>query len=80
MPLAGTDGLSKWVVEDISDRKDVEQRLRDEQENLSDFMDHAPVGFYSVDQDGRFLFANATLAAWLDCSAADLVSGRVLAA
>ena len=63
MPLAGTDGLSKWVVEDISDRKDVEQRLRDEQENLSDFMDHAPVGFYSVDQDGHFLFANATLAA-----------------
>jgi len=77
MPLAGTDGLSKWVVEDISDRKDVEQRLRDEQENLSDFMNHAPVGFYSVDQDGRFLFANATLAAWLDCSAADLVTGRV---
>ena len=77
MPLAGTGGLAKWVIEDISDRKDVEQRLRDEQENLSDFMNHAPVGFYSVDQDGRFLFANATLAAWLDCSAADLVCGGV---
>ena len=77
MPLAGTDGLTKWVIEDISDRKDVEQRLREEQENLSDFMNHAPVGFYSVDQDGRFLFANATLASWLDCSAADLVGGRV---
>ena len=37
-----------------------------------------PVGFFSVDQDGRFLFANATLAAWLDCSAGDLVNGRVL--
>jgi two-component system cell cycle sensor histidine kinase/response regulator CckA len=77
MPLTGTDGLSKWVVEDISDRKDIEQRLRDQQENLSDFMQHAPVGFYSVDQDGRFLFANATLAAWLDCSAADLINGNI---
>jgi two-component system cell cycle sensor histidine kinase/response regulator CckA len=77
MPLAGSDGLSKWVVEDISDRKNVERRLLDEQENLSEFMDHAPVGFYSVDQEGRFLFANATLAEWLDCSAADLVGGKV---
>jgi two-component system cell cycle sensor histidine kinase/response regulator CckA len=45
MPLDGTNGLTKWVIEDISDRKDVEQRLREERENLSDFMDHAPVGF-----------------------------------
>src|SRR3546814_878012 len=34
------------------------------------------VGFYSVDQDGRFLFANATLADWFGVNARELVRGR----
>jgi two-component system cell cycle sensor histidine kinase/response regulator CckA len=81
MPLseegAGNDGLVKWVFEEISDRKLTEQRLRDEQANLSDFMGSAPIGFYSVDQDGRFLYANATLAEWLGCAPEDLMDGSV---
>ncbi|EWY37139.1 histidine kinase [Skermanella stibiiresistens SB22] len=81
MPLseegAGNDGLVKWVFEEISDRKQAEQRLRDEQANLSDFMGSAPIGFYSVDQDGRFLYVNATLAEWLGCAPEDLMDGSV---
>ncbi|UEM20175.1 PAS domain S-box protein [Skermanella mucosa] len=87
MPLADADPagvgpgsgekLVKWVVEDITERKRAEQQLRDEQANLSDFMGSAPIGFYSVDQDGRFLYANATLAEWLGCTPADLVGGSV---
>ncbi|WP_407697428.1 ATP-binding protein [Skermanella rosea] len=69
--------LVKWVVEDITERKLAEQQLRDEQANLSDFMGSAPIGFYSVDQDGRFLYANATLAEWLGCTPADLVGSQV---
>ncbi|WP_247881025.1 PAS domain-containing sensor histidine kinase [Skermanella sp. TT6] len=87
MPLADADPaagipssgerLVKWVVEDITERKLAEQQLRDEQANLSDFMGSAPIGFYSVDQDGRFLYANATLAKWLGCAPADLVGSQV---
>ena len=34
------------------------ETLRAEQMKLADFLDNAPVGFYSVDSDGRFLFVN----------------------
>ena len=43
-------------------------RETEEREKLIDFTDNAPVGFFSVDEDGRFVFANATLARWLGVS------------
>ena len=67
--------LRLWRFEDVTARREVEALLRDEQVKLVDFMDHAPVGFYSVDEEGRFLFANATLARWLGVEARDLVRG-----
>jgi two-component system cell cycle sensor histidine kinase/response regulator CckA len=75
LPLARAPGYVEWRIEDVTARKEVEQVIREEQASLLDFMDHAPVGFYSVDLDGRFLFANATLARWLGCEARDLLDG-----
>jgi two-component system cell cycle sensor histidine kinase/response regulator CckA len=40
---------------------------------LADFLDNAPVGFYSVDSEGRFLFVNQALADWLGRSPGSLV-------
>ena len=40
-------------------RHEMEHVIRDEQMKLADFLDNAPVGFYSVDSDGRFLFVKA---------------------
>ncbi len=73
--LASGRPLRLWRFEDVTARREVETLLRDEQVKLVDFMDHAPVGFYSVDEEGRFLFANATLARWLGVEARDLVRG-----
>ncbi|MCF8496684.1 MAG: PAS domain S-box protein [Alphaproteobacteria bacterium] len=42
-----------------------EYRIREELEKLIDFTDNAPVGFFSVNEEGHFVFANATLARWL---------------
>ncbi|MEM8916793.1 MAG: ATP-binding protein, partial [Pseudomonadota bacterium] len=53
----------------------VEAVMRAEQSKLTDFMDRAPVGFYSIDEDGRFHFANATLVRWLGVDANELVHG-----
>ena len=64
-----------WRVEDITARRELEQVTRREQTQLVDFMDHAPIGFFSVDQDGHFQFVNATLAKWLGCAPEDLVEG-----
>ncbi|MGP1396888.1 MAG: PAS domain S-box protein [Inquilinaceae bacterium] len=74
-PLRRRSRYVHWRIEDITNRREIEAILREEQVKLVDFMDHAPVGFYSVDQDGSFVFANATLAEWLGVEPQDLVSG-----
>ena len=74
-PLKGWDGYVIWRLEDISERKRIEERLREEQTKLTDFMAQAPVGIYSVDQLGRFLYVNQTLADWLGCDPQDLIEG-----
>lgn len=74
-PIAGSPGASHWRIEDITAKRELEQVMRREQAKLVDFMDHAPVGFFSVDQDGVFLFVNGTLARWLGGSPGDFVDG-----
>ncbi|MHA1564869.1 MAG: ATP-binding protein, partial [Alphaproteobacteria bacterium] len=54
-----------WAIEDITARREMEQVIREEQAKLIDFLENAPVGFYSVDGDGRFLLMNRTMADWL---------------
>jgi two-component system, cell cycle sensor histidine kinase and response regulator CckA len=73
--LAGRPGYSLWSFEDITARHEMEQVIRDEQVKLADFLDNAPVGFYSVDGEGRFLFVNQALADWLGTAAGELVEG-----
>ena len=38
------------------------------------FIENAPVGFYSSDQQGRFRFVNHTLARWLDSTPKDMMT------
>jgi two-component system cell cycle sensor histidine kinase/response regulator CckA len=71
--LAGRPGYGLWTFEDVTARHEMEQVIRDEQMKLADFLDNAPTGFYSVDGEGRFLFVNQALAAWLGASPAELV-------
>ncbi|HWI26976.1 MAG TPA: PAS domain-containing protein [Stellaceae bacterium] len=73
--LAGRPGYSLWTFEDVTARHEMEQVIRDEQMKLADFLDHAPMGFYSVDGEGRFLFVNQALADWLGASPGELVDG-----
>jgi two-component system cell cycle sensor histidine kinase/response regulator CckA len=40
-------------------------------------MDHAPAGFFSVNEHGQFVFANATLARWLGTTAQELMTGQI---
>ena len=56
----------------------MERVIRDERNRLVDFLDEAPIGFYSVDADGRFQFVNPTLARWLGATPAELVGGDAL--
>ena len=73
--LGGDRALSLWSFEDVTAQRAIEQELRDERATLADFLDHAPIGFYSVDRSGRFLFVNAMVAGWLGVPAARLIDG-----
>jgi len=76
-PLPGQPGFVYWTVDDITPRRQMEQIMREEQERFVDLLENAPVGFYSADAEGRFLFANHTLCEWLGLSQNDLEKGRV---
>lgn len=72
-PSAQYKGYVSWRLEDITPRLQVQEAIQREQARWADFMDHAPVGFYSADAEGRFVFANATLARWLGTSPRELM-------
>ena len=76
-PLPDHPGYVYWVVDDITPRRQMEQIMREEQERFVDLLENAPVGFYSADAEGRFLFANHTLCEWLGVAQNDLELGRV---
>ena len=77
-PVPGVAGTIHWRLDDVTSRKDVEDTVRDEREKLIDFTDNAPVGFFSVNEDGRFLFVNATMARWLGADIQTLLNSSRL--
>ncbi|MCB9974070.1 MAG: PAS domain S-box protein [Rhodospirillales bacterium] len=64
-PIAGHAGYIHWRIDNVTERYTAERAVREEREKLLDFTDNAPVGFFSVDEHGRFQFANATFSRWL---------------
>ncbi len=76
-PVSGRPGTVFWQVDDITLRRQMEQVIQEEQNRFVDLLEHAPIGFYSVDDGGRFLFANQTLCDWLGRSHESLDSGAV---
>jgi two-component system cell cycle sensor histidine kinase/response regulator CckA len=77
-PIAGRPGYSFWNFQDVTARHEMEAVIHDERNKLVDFLDNAPIGFYSVDGTGRFLLVNQSLAAWLGLSAAEMIGGARL--
>ncbi len=74
-PVPALAGYSQWTVNDVTSRREIEAIVREEQAKVVDFLENAPVGFYSVDAEGRFEFVNQTLAAWLESTPDELVIG-----
>ena len=64
-PIKGYPGYIHWRLDDVTQRHTIDGAIREEREKLIDFTDNAPVGFFSVDESGHFVFANATFARWV---------------
>ncbi len=73
-PIKGANGKVSWVAEDVTTRRQMEEKVQAEQARFVDLLEHAPVGFYSVNSDGAFRFANATLASWLGTTPEQLIA------
>jgi two-component system, cell cycle sensor histidine kinase and response regulator CckA len=65
-----------WRLEDVSERYELERVIRTEQEKLIEFVENAPIGFYSVDRDGRFQYVNSTFANWFGKTESELTNGN----
>ncbi|OUS17843.1 hypothetical protein A9Q97_01405 [Rhodospirillales bacterium 47_12_T64] len=76
-PLPNRPGYVFWFVDDITMRRQMEKVINDQQQRFVDLLENAPIGFFSVDADGCFLFANQTLTDWLGYSSSELESGQI---
>jgi len=64
----GTDYVL-WSCDIVTTQRQIEEYIRSDHEKFADLIEHAPIGFYSVDETGEFLFVNSTLAGWLGLQA-----------
>jgi len=77
-PLQESGAYARWTAWTIGDVTRERARQEDffvELRDAIDFLDHAPVGFFSVDPKGKVSYINATLAGWLDYDLAQVGSG-----
>lgn len=77
-PVAGHAGFIHWRIDNVTDQHTADRAVREEREKLIDFTDNAPVGFFSLDEHGRFIFMNATMARWLGQDLKVLLDGATL--
>ncbi|WP_425545017.1 ATP-binding protein, partial [Caenispirillum bisanense] len=71
-PAPAPAGAVLWEAEDVTARRAIDEVLRRERDDLSDFLYFLPVGAYSADIDGRIRFANQRFAEWLDWEPGEL--------
>ena len=67
--LKGGDNYVLWSCDVVTTQRQIEEYIRSDHEKFADLIEHAPIGFYSVDENGEFLFVNSTLAGWLGLQA-----------
>ncbi len=77
-PVAGHAGFIHWRIDNVTDKYTADRAIREEREKLIDFTDNAPVGFFALDENGHFIFANATFARWLGVDLNTLLDGSAI--
>ncbi|HUV32942.1 MAG TPA: response regulator, partial [Devosiaceae bacterium] len=80
LPLPAIEGrrnLALWSVDDISRDRDAQENIFLELQRAIDYLDHAPAGFFSADNQGRVQYLNSTLADWLGYDLAEFNAGSI---
>jgi two-component system cell cycle sensor histidine kinase/response regulator CckA len=76
-PMIGArnEALVLWSVRDITRERGKQESVFQELQFAIDYLDHAPAGFLSMNSHGEIVYANATVAQWIDRDLADVSSG-----
>ncbi len=69
--------LNLWRVRDITKDRENQEFAFQELQNVINYLDHAPAGFFSSEPDGKIVYINATLAYWLGYDLTEFEVGRV---
>ena len=67
--------LAVWSLADVTAERERQENVFQVLQHSIDYLDHAPAGFFSVDDKGDIVYLNATLANWLDQDLAQVGSG-----
>jgi hypothetical protein len=67
-----------WQLSDISQERTEQEMVFKELQNAINYLDHAPVGFFSAGRDGEIVYLNATLADWLGIDLTSFLPGKVM--
>lgn len=70
--------LMAWQLSDISHERTEQEMVFKELQNAINYLDHAPVGFFSAGRDGEIVYLNATLADWLGMDLTSFLPGKVM--
>ena len=67
--------VAVWSLADVTAERERQENVFQVLQHSIDYLDHAPAGFFSVDDKGDIVYLNATLANWLDQDLAQVGSG-----
>ncbi len=74
---AGERPLAVWQLADVTAERQKQESAFLDLQHAIDYLDHAPVGFFSAEPDGRIVYMNATLAEWLGYDLARFAPGEL---
>ncbi|MGH6726763.1 MAG: cell cycle histidine kinase CckA [Pseudolabrys sp.] len=69
--------MTVWSIADVTRDRERAENVFQELQHAIDYLDHAPGGFFSVDNAGDIVYLNATLATWLDHDLAQVGAGSL---
>jgi two-component system, cell cycle sensor histidine kinase and response regulator CckA len=70
------DFVNVWSIIDLTRDRERQENVFQDLQAAIDYLDHCPVGFFSVDNAGTIAYMNATLANWLNMDIAHVGVGQ----
>jgi two-component system, cell cycle sensor histidine kinase and response regulator CckA len=74
---SGRDKQTLWRIIDLTEERAEQEVAFQKLQHIIDYLDHAPAGFFSADENGRIQYLNATLAGWLGIDLAQTTGGAL---